>query len=62
LSDWAERGFYNKFGRHLFYRIKVSGQRIRPVGLFEGDDEILFDHQVFIDEKPSYYAFCQGYP
>lgn len=28
-----------------------------PAGLFNNNDGLLFDHQVFIDEKPSYYCF-----
>jgi len=56
-SDWAERGFCNKCGSHLFYRMKQSKQYIMPVGLFNGDD-FVFDHQIFIDEKPSFYCFA----
>ncbi len=29
-----------------------------PVGLFEKLDDIEFDHQVFIDDKPKYYDFA----
>ena len=57
-SDWAERGFCRKCGTHLFYRIKASGQHIMPVGLFDEDGKIVFDHQIFIEEKPSYYSFA----
>ena len=28
-----------------------------PVGLFDSDGEFVFDHQVFIDEKPDFYSF-----
>lgn len=28
-----------------------------PVGLFESDEKLAFDTQVFIDEKPPYYGF-----
>lgn len=56
-SDWAERGFCNKCGSHLFYRLKENQQYIMPVGLFEAGD-LVFDHQVFIDHKPSYYSFA----
>ncbi len=57
-SDWAERGFCKKCGSHLFYRLKESGQYIMPIGLFDEDEKFSFDHQVFIDEKPSYYSFA----
>ncbi len=56
-SKWAERGFCNKCGSHLFYRLKESKQYIMAVGLFDDDKLFVFDHQVFIDEKPSFYRF-----
>lgn len=55
-SDWADRGFCENCGTHLFYRLKGNGQYIIPAGLF-GDTQFTFDHQVFIDEKPAYYHF-----
>jgi len=57
-SDWAERGFCNQCGSHLFYRLKESQQYIMPVGLFDHLDEVVLDHQIFIDKKPSYYDFA----
>jgi len=56
-SEWAERGFCSKCGGHLFYRIKGTGRYIMAAGIFEGDETWVFDHQVFIDEKPGYYDF-----
>ncbi len=56
-SDWAERGFCNKCGTHLFYRLKQSKQYMMPVGLFDDQKMFIFDHQIFIDEKPSFYSF-----
>lgn len=57
LSAWAERGFCKKCGTHLFYRIKQTPQYIVAAGLLDGDASFVFDHQVFIDEKPAYYEF-----
>jgi len=57
-SAWAERGFCDKCGTHLFYRIKETGQHMIPVGIFEDDGDLIFDQQVFIDEKPSFYRFA----
>ena len=57
-SKWAERGFCGRCGTHLFYRVKGSGQYILPVGLFGDDDGFVFNQQLFIDEKPSYYRFA----
>lgn len=57
-SEWAERSFCNKCGSHLFYRLKESGQHFVAVGLFENEERFIFDHQVFIDKKPSFYSFA----
>ena len=56
-SDWAERGFCKSCGSHLFYRLKQSNQYIMPVGIFDNGKDFIFDHQIFIDEKPEYYCF-----
>ncbi|OUR65726.1 aldehyde-activating protein [Methylophaga sp. 42_25_T18] len=56
-SDWAERGFCNNCGTHLFYRFLESQQYIMPAGLFDDDQAFEMDHQIFIDEKPNYYSF-----
>ena len=56
-SDWAERGFCQRCGTHLFYRLKQNNQYIVPAGLLD-DTHCVFDHQVFIDEKPDYYSFA----
>lgn len=56
-SECAERGFCFQCGSHLFYRIKQSGQYYIPVGLFDDQTKFVFDHQIFIDEKPGFYCF-----
>ena len=56
-SAWAERGFCNKCGSHLFYHLKESNQYMILAGLFDENKSFIFDHQVFIDEKPDYYSF-----
>jgi hypothetical protein len=57
-SAWAERGFCANCGGHLFYRLKEPRHYIMPVGLFADDGQFVFDHQVFIDEKPDFYRFA----
>ncbi len=57
-SEWAERGFCSSCGTHLYYRLKQNNQYIMPVGLFDQAADFKFDHQIFIDEKPSYYCFA----
>ncbi len=56
-SEWAERGFCKKCGSHLFYRLKQYKRYFIPAGLFDDDVSFIFDHQVFIDKKPSFYSF-----
>src|SRR3989338_3269929 len=56
-SAWAERGFCKKCGTHLFYKLKAKSQYIVATGLFDDIKTYHFDHQIFIDEKPEYYAF-----
>ena len=56
-SEWAERGFCSQCGSHLFYRMKQDGRHVIPVGLLDTDQDLVFTHQVFIDEKPSFYHF-----
>jgi len=57
-SEWAERGFCNKCGSNLFYKLKETNQYIMAVGIFDDGESFVFDHQVFINEKPDYYNFA----
>ena len=57
-SDWAERGFCQKCGTHLFYRLKAKNHYYIPAGIFDDQEDFVFDNQVFIDEKPDYYSFA----
>jgi len=56
-SSWAERGFCKKCGSHLFYRLKENRQHMVAVGLFDDQEQFVFESQVFIDKKPSFYSF-----
>lgn len=57
-SEWAERGFCKHCGTHLFYRLVGSGQYNMPIGLFDLEGKVTFDHQIFVDQKPDYYDFA----
>lgn len=57
-SDWAERGFCNRCGTHLYYRLKLDGHFAIPIGLLDDDGAWVFDEQIFVDEQPAYYAFA----
>ena len=57
-SEWADRGFCKACGTHLFYRLKQTQQYFMLAGLFDSEEALEFDHQVFIEEKPTYYDFA----
>ena len=57
-SEWAERGFCKQCGTHLYYRLKPNNHYYVPIGLFNTPENVVFDHQIFIDSKPCYYAFA----
>jgi hypothetical protein len=57
-SEWAERGFCQHCGTHLFYKLKHNQKYIVPVGLFDTDSQFDFKTQIFIEEKPEYYGFA----
>lgn len=56
-SEWAQRGFCQQCGTHLFYQLKPSQQYIVPVGLFDSELNFEFTTQIFIEEKPDSYNF-----
>jgi hypothetical protein len=56
-SEWAERGFCGNCGTHLFYRLKEQDQYFVLVGCIDEQDDLVLDHQIFIDEKPDFYSF-----
>lgn len=56
-SDWAERGFCQTCGTHLYYRLKQNDHYAIPVGFFNDGDQWQLTEQIFIDQKPSFYSF-----
>ena len=61
-SEWAERGFCNKCGSGLFYRLTAPGQLHGLTSLAFGtlDDQsgIELSKEWFIDKKPEGYALA----
>lgn len=57
-SDWAERGFCDRCGTHLFYFYKPKAGYSFPAGLFDGTEGFDLAEEIFIDEKPGYYDFA----
>lgn len=56
-SRWAERGFCRTCGTHLFYRLRKEGSHAVPAGLLDGQEHLVFEEQIFIEEKPAFYSF-----
>ena len=61
-SAWAERGFCNKCGSSLFYRLSKSDRYAMCVGVFDETDDFVMDEELFIDRKPAGYAFAGDHP
>ena len=57
-SEWAERGFCGTCGSSLFYRYLPDGNYGFTAGLFPDDAFLPLAEEIFIDEKPDYYAFA----
>lgn len=57
-SDWAERGFCPRCGTHLFYHHLPADTYGFTAGLFPDDAFLPLSEEIFIDEKPAYYAFA----
>ena len=56
-SEWAERAFCKKCGTSLFYKLKETRQHIVSSEIFN-ENNLNFDHQIFVDDKPDYYDFA----
>jgi len=61
-SAWANRGFCQQCGTHLYYTMKESQSYnvplgLFPQGLFPTGEDWLMSMQYFSDERPSYYCF-----
>ncbi|MEM1046870.1 MAG: GFA family protein [Pseudomonadota bacterium] len=57
-SEWAERAFCRTCGSNLYYRIVEEDTYAVCVGLFEEFRGMELKSQIFIDEKPDFYAFA----
>ena len=56
-SEWAERGFCKRCGSNLYYLYKPAGKRSFLAGLFKDLDDGQLREEIFVDQKPGYYAF-----
>ncbi len=56
-SDWAERGFCGRCGSSLFFNYLPNGNYGFLAGIFPDDALLPLKEEIFIDQKPAYYAF-----
>jgi hypothetical protein len=56
-SEWAERGFCGRCGSSLFFLYLPLGNYGFTAGIFPDDALEPLAEEIFIDEKPGYYAF-----
>jgi hypothetical protein len=60
-SHWAERGWCERCGSGLFYRVTIEGPRQGeysvPLGLFDEPSAFAFTKEIFIDCKPASFAY-----
>jgi len=61
-SDWAERGFCERCGSALFYRVIDSDRTFLYLGSFDDIPGVTLAGEIFIDEKPGAYAFVGDHP
>jgi len=57
-SEWAERGFCGRCGSNLFFHYLPNGNHGFLAGLFPDDTLLPLSEEIFIDQKPGYYAFA----
>jgi len=66
-SEWAERAWCTRCGTGLYYRVTEQnpwfGSVEIPLGLFDDPDRFSLEHEIYIDIKPSSFAFAgEGHP
>ena len=57
-SEWAERCFCKKCGTPLFYRLVGQNMHFASAEAFDDRGGYALTSQIFIDDKPAYYAFA----
>ena len=63
-SPWAERGFCNRCGSSLFYRLADDHDAMLVVAAeaFDNPDDLTLEKHIYIDSKPTRYDFADDRP
>lgn len=56
-SEKFERGFCAICGSNLFFHDSGNSIHAIPIGLFDDQSDLQFRAEIYIDDKPDYYAF-----
>lgn len=57
-SAWPQRAFCRQCGTHLYYQLHGKDLYFIPAGFFPELTDVPFTEEIFIDERPPYYAFA----
>jgi len=61
-SAWASRGFCKACGTAMYYLLKPTHTYFISVGAFDDPAPFRLVREIFIDNKPSGYAFAGDHP
>lgn len=63
-SDWGERGFCNRCGTSLFWRLadKTKGMMAVSVESLDDNADLSLLHHIYVDHKPDRYEFADDRP
>jgi hypothetical protein len=57
-SEWAERAFCKVCGTSLYWRFRGTDEYSFCAGTLDDQSALELTTEIFIDEKPAYYAFA----
>lgn len=57
-SEWGERAFCKVCGTPLYWRFRGSDEYAMSAGALDDQSGLTLATEIFIDEKPAYYAFA----
>lgn len=61
-SAWAERGFCNRCGTNLFYRLKEADHYVMGMGTFDDQTPFKLAGEIYVDEKPAGFDLAGDHP
>ena len=57
-SNWGERAYCKLCGTSLYWRLSGTDQYAISAGTLDDKTRLALTSEIFIDEKPAYYAFA----